>query len=247
MDKALAKAVLRAAGLPVLDDVTLTAAQYDADPDAALDALEREIGCPMVVKPVNLGSSVGISKASGRDELRLGLETAFRYAERVLCERAVSPLREINCAVLGDALAEVRPSVCEEPAGQDEILSFADKYSSGGKKSGMASLKRRIPADIPAELTERIQAAAVRAFQALGCSGVARVDFLLEGGDFYVNEVNTIPGSLAFYLWEAGGVPFPKLCEELLALAFARKRRRDALTSSFDSNILAAQKFMGKK
>lgn len=247
MDKAVAKHLLRAHGLPVLPDMALDASAYDVSPEDALSHIEKTVGLPCIVKPVNLGSSVGISKADNLDNLRGALDTAFRYAPRVLVERAVSPLREINCAVLGNR-DEARASVCEEPAGQDEILSYQDKYQSGGgKKGGMESLKRRIPAEIPEETSKNIQQTAIKAFQTLGCSGVVRIDFLLEGDTYFINELNTIPGSLAFYLWEATGLPFPKLCDELIRLAFARKRQKDALTFTFATNILNSQSWSGLK
>ncbi|MCL2031354.1 MAG: D-alanine--D-alanine ligase, partial [Oscillospiraceae bacterium] len=166
---------------------------------------------------------------------------------RALAEPAVEPLREINTAVLGDAGCGISPraSVCEEPVGQDEILSYADKYQSGVKNAGMSGARRVIPADIPPELTERIQSLAVSAFRALGCAGTARVDFLLEArtGTPYINELNTLPGSMAFYLWEKSGLPFAKLLDELVSLAFARHRARAALTFTQNTNLLASANF----
>ena len=172
----------------------------------------------------------------------------------MLVEKAVTPLREINCAVLGDA-EDARPSVCEEPINSDEILSYRDKYLSGGKGSksgksgGMSDLKRRCPADIPDELTQQVQTLAVKTFRTLGCSGVARIDFLNnpETGELWVNEINTLPGSLSFYLWEAAGVPFDELLDTMLQQAFKRHRERAALSFSYDTNILSAVSFGGTK
>ncbi|MCL2884228.1 MAG: D-alanine--D-alanine ligase [Oscillospiraceae bacterium] len=270
MDKAHMKAVLKQAGLPVLDAVTLTAHAFAADPDAAVAAVEEKMSYPVIVKPANLGSSVGIGKAADRAALLQKLDAAFSFALRALVERAVEPLREFNCAVLGDADG-AKASVCEEPMGNDEILSYQDKYLSGGQKdgagtggdaggakaagtgadmsSGMAALSRKCPADISAEMTAQIQALAVRAFQALGCMGVARVDFLWEEstGSLFVNELNTIPGSLAFYLWEAAGLPFAKLLDEMIGLAFKRARTREALTFTYESNILSNAGGAGSK
>ena len=179
---------------------------------------------------------------------------AASFSPRILVERAVEHLREINCAVLGD-YESARPSACEEPAGADEILSYRDKYLSGGKgkaggdKGGMSSLKRRCPAEIPDEMTAEVQRLAVATFQALGCSGVARVDFLndKETGGLWVNEINTIPGSLAFYLWEAAGTSFTALLDEMLSLAFKRAREREALTFTYESNILSGVSLGGSK
>ena len=171
----------------------------------------------------------------------------------MLAERAVPHLREINCAVLGDR-DEAIPSACEVPAGSDEILSFRDKYLSGGSKksgasAGMSSLKRRCPAEIGDELTEKVQTLAVQTFKTLGCTGVARIDFLnnTETGELWVNEINTIPGSLAFYLWEAAGVSFAELMDRLVELAFKRQREREALSFDFSSNILSAVNLGGSK
>ena len=154
-------------------------------------------------------------------------------------------LREINCAVLGDA-DDAITSVCEEPIAAADILDFDQKYI-GGKSKGMATLKRRCPAELPDGMTEKVQALAMETFKALGCCGVSRVDVLTatETGEVWVNEINTIPGSLAFYLWEAAGISFSELMDRLVALAFKRQRERQALTFSFKSNILAG--FGGSK
>ena len=254
MDKYLMKSALKDAGVPVLPALQFGGKDYAADPDAVLDTIEKEIGYPVIVKPVNLGSSVGISRADNRDKLLAAMDTAFEFSARALVERAVNNLREINCAVLGDPDG-ARASVCEEPVNSDEILSYRDKYLSGGKggkggkSSGMSGLKRRCPADIPDEMTATVQELAVKTFLALGCSGVSRIDFLNDTvtGELWVNEINTIPGSLAFYLWEAAGLPFDKLLDEMIALAFKRERDRNALSFNYDTNILSAVSLGGAK
>ena len=248
MDKAVMKDVLKRAGVPVLDAYTFMGTDYIADSEAVIAHIEETIGYPVIVKPVNLGSSVGISKADDRDALVRALDTAIGYSPRVLAERAVGNLREINCAVLGDS-DEAIASVCEEPLNATDILTCEDKYMSGGKSgskggaksAGMADLKRRCPAELPDGMTERVQEMAVATFKALGCLGVSRIDFLndKETGELWVNEINTIPGSLAFYLWEAAGIPFAELLDRMIALAFKRQRQRDALTFSFETNLLA--------
>ncbi len=256
MDKYLMKAVLRQAGLPVLDAIELDAKTYAEDAEAMMDRVEQAVGYPMIVKPVNLGSSVGISKAGDRRKLRASLDLAFDFSPLVLVEKAVEPLREINCAVLGDR-DEAIASACEEPFGNDEILSFGDKYLSGGKgakgaksgaaksvgakSGGMSSLKRRCPAEISDEMTASVQKLAVKTFQTLGCMGVSRIDFLMNADteELWINEINTIPGSLAFYLWEETGIGFSQLLDRMIALAFKRQRTKDALTFTYDTNILA--------
>ncbi len=251
MDKYLMKAALRQAGLPVLDAVVLGAREYLLDPSAGCARVEGAMAYPVIVKPVNLGSSVGISYAADREALEAAMDTAFGFASRVLVEPAVQNLREINCAVLGDA-DEAKASVCEEPVSSHEILDFSDKYlnnADSAKSAGMSSLKRRLPAELPEGMTERVQELAVRTFQALGCGGVARVDFLnnRETGELWINEINTIPGSLAFYLWEAAGLPFARMLDKLIELAFKRKRERDALTFTYETNILDGVSLGGAK
>lgn len=252
MDKFAMKSVLRDAGVPVLDAMAFSGKAYAQSSEKILNRLEENIGYPMIVKPVNLGSSVGIARADNREKLAAALDDAFGYATRVLVEQAITPLREINCSVLGD-VDGARPSVCEEPVNSDEILSYRDKYLSGGSKSGksggMSDLKRRCPADIPDELTEKVQALAVKTFRTLGCCGVSRIDFLNnpETGELWVNEINTTPGSLSFYLWEATDLPFDKLLDEMIALAFKRQRNREALQFDYDTNILSSVSLGGAK
>lgn len=245
MDKYVMKAVLREAGVPVLPAKLYRAKLYALEPETVIADIEERFGYPVIVKPVNLGSSIGISKATDKKTLTAALDTATGFADRVLVERAVEHLREINCAVLGDA-DDAITSVCEEPIAAADILDFDQKYI-GGKSKGMATLKRRCPAELPDGMTEKVQALAMETFKALGCCGVSRVDFLndTETGEVWVNEINTIPGSLAFYLWEAAGISFSELMDRLVALAFKRQRERQALTFSFKSNILAG--FGGSK
>ena len=248
MDKGRMKSVLREAGVPVLPAIEVTGQEYAAAPEAVLDRVEKELGYPVVVKPVNLGSSVGISKANDREALERSLDLAAQFSARILIEHAVPNLREINCSVLGD-MYEAEASVCEEPLNATDILSYQDKYmsggskggSKGGKSGGMSDLKRRCPADIPDEMTKQVQEYAVATFKALGCLGVSRIDFLndKETGELWVNEINTIPGSLSFYLWEAAGVSFAELLDRMIALAFKRERERQALTFSYETNLLA--------
>ncbi len=265
MDKYVMKTVLKDNGIPVLDCLCFNAKEYDKGNEAVVDAIEKRIGYPVIVKPVNLGSSIGISKADHREKLFDSLDMAFCYADKVLVERAVQNLKEINCSVCGD-YEHAEPSECEEPVNSDEILSFSDKYLSsgnsggakGGKlgakssgklggakgsgsgKSGMASLKRKIPAEITPEQKKQIQKYAVDAFKCLGCSGVSRIDFMMDtkSGEIFLNEINTIPGSLSFYLWDPVGVPYTKLLDRMISLALKREREQEGITYAFESNVL---------
>jgi D-alanine-D-alanine ligase len=256
MDKYTMKIMLREAGIPVLDGLRFSQSD-NTDRGRMIAEIESKFPYPVIVKPVNLGSSVGIGKAEDKTALISALDTAFTFAERVLVEPAVQNLREINCAVLGDAY-DAKPSECEEPIAADVILSYADKYLSNGKSGknsnnsgskGMASLSRKIPPDIGIELKKHIQDIAVKAFCFLDCNGVARIDFLMDGktNEVWLNEINTIPGSLSFYLWEAAGKPYPVLLDELIKLALARKQREDEITYSFDTNILSTATAFGSK
>lgn len=247
MDKLFTKAILREAGIPVVEGFGCTSVQWADDSNGTLAHAEELLGYPMIVKPANLGSSVGIKKAGDRDELSAAIEYALQFSGKLLIERAIINLREINCSVLGDA-EKAEASVCEEPVSSDEILSYQDKYLSGGTSKGMSSLKRRLPADIPPEKAAEIQRYSKRAFAALGCSGVVRIDFILDDeGNVYLNELNTIPGSLAFYLWKASGLSYPQLLDRLISLAFKRQREEHRLKYSYETNILSGKFSFGAK
>ena len=248
MDKAIFKSVLRTAGIPVLDCIRFSANDYSEYSKNILQRIDTAIGFPLIVKPVNLGSSIGISKVNTKDDLNSAIETAFMYSDSVLVERAVQNLREINCSVLVEK-HDCTASPCEEPFGNDEILSYEDKYTNSSKTKGMASLKRRIPADIPDAVTESIREFACRTFKAIGAHGVVRIDFLMDdqSKEIFVNEINTIPGSLAFYLWEAAGMKYTEMLDKLVSLAFSRQRKRENLRFEIDTNILSQCGSFGAK
>ena len=250
MDKYLTKVVLKESGIPVLPAKVYTLSDY-AELEELLSDVENVFGYPVIIKPVNLGSSVGISVAKNRVELTKSVDDAFCYATKVLVEHAITELREINCSVLGDE-NEAYASECEEPLHTKDILSYEDKYVSNAKGSGskgMASVSRKIPAELSAEQREEVRQMAVKAFQSLGCNGVARIDFMIDEatGALYFNEINTIPGSLSFYLWEPIGVPYKELLDRMIQLAVKRARTEKNLTFTFDTNILNQSSFSGAK
>ena len=230
MDKAVFKEVLKSAGLPVLGCVTFRSREYMTDQEAVTAEITEKIGFPLIIKPVNLGSSVGITKVNSADELDSAITLAASFTDRILAEHAITNLREINCSVLGD-----------------EILSYEDKYMSGSKggSKGMASLGRKIPADLPEEKSEEIRKLACDVFKAINASGVVRIDFMIDcdTNKVYANEINTIPGSLAFYLWEATGLKYTDMIDRLAEVAFRRQRERDNLTFTIDTNILSGVSF----
>ena len=250
MDKYITKMILKEAGVPVLDAKIFTLSDYE-DMELLADRIEKDIGYPVIIKPVNLGSSVGISVAGDRVELFNSIDDAFRYASKILAEHAITNLREINCSVLGDE-NEAEASECEEPLHTKDILSYEDKYVNNAKGSGskgMASVSRKIPAEISEDLREQIRSTAVKSFKALGCNGVSRIDFMIDEdtGKLYFNEINTIPGSLAFYLWEPLGVPYSELLDRMIKLAMKRVRTESGLTFTFDTNILNSASLGGSK
>ena len=249
MDKIMMRRVLKEAKIPSLDYIAFYATDYIKEEEKYIRKVEEELRYPVIVKAGNLGSSVGIKKAKNTDSLREAIEYAMQFSDRIMIENAIVNLKEVNCSVMGDT-SNATPSECEEPVGAGEILSYQDKYVSGGKtksqevaggSKGMATLKRKLPAEISDEMKKQIQELAVETFKVLGCNGVSRIDFLVDNdtNDVYVNEINTIPGALSYYLWEATGKTFEQEIDELVELALKRKREREKLVFSYDQNILA--------
>ncbi len=241
MDKITMKMILQACDVPVVDYVWFTDKQWFAQKDALIAKIEKELGYPVIVKPANLGSSVGIGRAKDRTQLIDRINDAERYSTRIIVEHMIENLHEVNCSVLGDC-DDYKTSVCEEPIKSGEILSYEDKYMGGTKGAkGMQASQKRIPADLPVEVSDRIRFLAGETFRVLSCHGVSRVDVIIDAdnGNIYVNEINTIPGSLSFYLWEATGLPFDKLMDTLVKLALKRKREQSKKTISYDQNIFA--------
>lgn len=241
MDKITMKMILRSEGIPVVNYVWFTDNEWNAGKDAVIEKVENKLGYPVIVKPANLGSSVGIGTAADRTELIARINNAEKFSQRIIVEHMVEQLQEINCSVLGDADDHIS-SVCEEPIKSGKFLSYEDKYMGGTKTNrGMQASEKRIPADLPAETTERIRKMAADTFRVLSCHGVSRIDVMIDRKDnsIYVNEINTIPGSLSFYLWEASGISFAQLMDKLVALALKRKRATERKTFTYDQNIFA--------
>lgn len=240
MDKIIMKMVLRESGIPIVDYVWFYSKDWLKN-KAEISAKMNKLGFPVIVKPANLGSSVGISKAANEDELEDAISLASCFSNRIVIEQMVVNLREINCSVLGD-YENAETSVCEEPVKQGDFLTYQDKYvnnSKGGGSKGMTSTKRIIPAPISDEMTKAIQEYALQTFRVLGSAGVSRIDFMIDDNtkNIYVNEINTIPGSLSFYLWEATNKTFQELVSKLIDLALKAHREKNNLTLTYDSNI----------
>jgi len=245
MDKIAMKQILRGAGFPVLDFVWFTREQLKKERQAVIERVEKEIKYPAFIKPAALGSSIGVSRAKNREELERALDVAASYDRRILVEVGVVHPVEINCAAVGYG-EDVRASVCEMPvpSSNDTFLDFWQKYlrnasTKGEDSRGMKSLSRVVPAPIGDELTGRIQAMTRDIFKLLDCCGTVRVDFILDQNDMlFVNEPNTIPGSLAFYLWKASGLDFPKLIEKMVEDALRAHADKNSSVFAYDSSIL---------
>lgn len=239
MDKIMTKAILKAHTIPSVDYVWCTRREWETTPDSVIQQVTDQLGLPVFVKPANLGSSIGISKATTTAQLHTSIEIASTYDSRILIEAAVEQAMEINCAIMGndDPIA----SVCEQPVSWNEFLNFDDKYMHGGV-AGMKGADRRIPAPISEELTTTIQQMGIRAFRAMNCRGLARVDFLIDPATntVYLNEFNTTPGSFSFYLWSASGMTATQVMDKLIALALETHAEKQRTTFAFRSSLLSS-------
>ena len=248
MDKIMMKQFFRGAGdLPVLPDCWFTRSMWEKDREAVLDEAEK-LGYPVFVKPANLGSSIGVSRADDREGLIDSLELAFDYDRRVLVEKGLDKPIELNCSVLGYD-DEVEASPIEMPISAEKFLDFKEKYLASGGSKGMASLHRILPAPIPDELKDRIQELSRRIFRMLDCKGVVRIDYMWDrnSDNIYITEINTIPGSLAFYLWENAGVKYTRLIDRLVDCARKAHEDKNLRNYAFTSDILRSVSLGGAK
>lgn len=249
MDKVFMKQIFIANEIPVLDYCFFWRSEWREMQGEVLDKIE-ELPYPLFVKPANLGSSIGISKANDRKELVEAIEVACHYDRKILIERAAQDPREINVSVMGYE-GDLQVSACEEPLGWKELLSFEDKYiktDKAGKNQGTKSTEqiRNVPAPLDASLQEQVEMEAMRAFKAIDAAGTARIDFLVEEGKVYVNEINTLPGSIGFYLWEPKGVPFKELITKLIDLGVKVQEQKKENTYFYDSKLLQRTQY-GRK
>lgn len=230
-DKITTKAVLRQHQIPVVDDISFSRAEWLDDPDTIIERIISALGYPVFIKPATTGSSIGIGRADNEQLLRASIDVAAHFDRRILVERAVSDHIEINCAVMGNG-NNIRPSVLEQPVSWDEYLTYEEKYLRGSE--GMKSAERIIPAPISDNLTQRIQDLAVEAFKVIDGYGTARIDFFVQPDEetVYLGEINTMPGSLAFYLWQESGISMSELVHQLVELA--REAHADKRRNSYD-------------
>lgn len=248
-DKIVMKQVFSAMNLPIVDYVWFFDTEYAESKDEIVKSVDK-LGYPVIVKPATLGSSVGITFVKNSIDLNKAIEDAIRYDEKVLIEKAVENLIEVNCSVLGNYSFQ-ETSVIEEVLPTEELLSYQDKYIGGSKgkaSKGMASASRIIPARIDQNTEKKIRNLATSTFRALNLSGVCRIDFLInkETKEVYINEPNTIPGSLSFYLWDPAGKKYSELLEDMITIAIKDYKNRSKKIYSFDTNILSGY-VMGSK
>ena len=243
MDKITMKRLFRGCGLPVLPDTWAERGEWERDRDAVIARAEQEVGYPMFVKPANLGSSIGISRADDREGLIRAMDIAVSYDRRVLIEKGVTEIAEVNCSAMGYG-DEVRVSETEMPIRWDdgELLDFSQKYLRGQGGKGMSSLKRQIPAPVGEDKLEEIKRLTARVFREMDCRGVVRIDYIIDKAEdkLYLGEINIIPGSLAFYLWEPVGVSFRQLIDAMVADAYKAWTDKNKSVFSYNSNILSA-------
>ena len=246
MDKAVSKKIARSIDVPVLPDVWILSSSWKINKNKVLKSIKSKLRFPVFVKPARLGSSIGITKAHNLKELKEALDVAVFYDTKVVVEESLEGAKEVNISVLGNNPYEL--SGCEMPVFSGETLSFEDKYITEGKTSkGMASAKRLIPAPIKNSTKRKIGNYAKRFFAEIGGQGIVRVDFLVSKDEqkIYFNEINTMPGSVAFYLWKEKKISFDKLVDKLIELAIERSEEKKSLITIFKSNILAG--FSGTK
>ena len=247
MDKIMMKQFFHGAGLPVLPGIGVTRTGYLREPEKTKLQIETELGYPVFVKPANLGSSIGVSRADNRESLEESLSLAFEYDRRVLIEKGLNKPIELNCSVLGyDEDAEASP--IEMPVNQDDFLDFRDKYLASGGSKGMASLHRVLPAPIEDDLSDEIREMSRKIFRMLDCKGVVRIDYMFDtdSGKLYITEINTIPGSLAFYLWENAGVPYRELIDRMICYAEKAYEDKNNANYAYTSDILKGASFGAK-
>ena len=250
MDKIMMKQFFRGAGLPVLPGTWCTRSRFEREREQVLDDVEQQLGYPVFVKPANLGSSIGVSRADDREGLLDSLELAFDYDRRVLVEKGLDHPIELNCSVLGyDDEVEASPIEMPTSALTQDFLDFRKKYLEGGSSKGMASLNRVLPAPIPEEMRDAIQHMSCDIFRMLDCKGVVRIDFMYDraSDQTYITEINTIPGSLAFYLWENKGVKYAELIDRMVACARRAHEDKNLRNYAFTSDILKNVQLGGGK
>ncbi len=251
-DKAFMKDVWASANLPIKNYTWFYDFDYRQDPDAIVKKISK-LKYPVIVKPATTGSSVGISVCDKEEKIREAIDEAVQYDTKIVVEEVVEDLKEVNIAVMGN-YEHQKVSEIEEVLSGNKFLTFTDKYIGNGKgkmkgkmsgpvkgaSKGMASTNRKLPAELDDETRKEVERVATEAFKVLGSSGNSRIDFLIDRKDnkVYLNEINSIPGSLAFYLWDAKDINFTKVLDDMINIGIKDYKKRVSKTHSFESNIL---------
>lgn len=245
-DKVVMKQIFESAKLPIVDYTWFFDTDYSNNKNEIISNINK-LGYPVIVKPATLGSSVGITYVKEEADLSKAIEEAIKYDVKIIVEKAVQNLVEVNCSVLGNYSYQ-ETGVIEEVTSDEDFLTYADKYTGSkkgklktGASKGMASASRIIPARIDKKLEEEVKSISMKAFKTLNLSGVCRIDYLIDkkSRKLYINEPNTIPGSLSFYLWEPVGKKYSELLDEMIILAIKDYKDRSKKVYSFDTNILS--------
>lgn len=241
MDKVAQKIIFNKENINVVPFEYFWVCNWKNDKKIILEKIEK-IKYPFCVKPANLGSSVGISIAKNRKELIYAIEVASKFDRKIIVERALLDMKEINCSVAGFE-NNLLVSVCEQPIKMDKILSYEDKYMGNKKTKGMKSLNRLIPAPISESLRKEVQECSLKAFRSIGGSGVSRIDFMYDNKNkkLFLNEINTLPGSLAFYLWEKSGLSYSKLLDNLVYWGLEKYKLKNDTLFVYESNIFGKE------
>lgn len=242
-DKVIQKMVFKENGINIVPYTYFYENEYLNNEEEIISKI-NELSFPVIVKPARLGSSVGINIATDEVSLKEAINESLKYDEKIIVEKVIENLKELNCSVLGDKDL-YKPSLIEEVSAKENILSYEDKYISGGKSKGMASASRKIPADISKRLTKEIENMSVKACKALNTSGIVRIDYLYDTKNekVYLNEINIIPGSLSFYLWK--DTKYKDLLASIIELGIKKYKNKSRKQTSFETNVL--QNFNGTK
>lgn len=238
MDKVLTKMIYKANSIPTVDFVYFSLNEWRINKKNVIQQV-KSLNWPVIIKPARLGSSIGISKAKNQKELEFAIEVALHYDEKVIVEKMIENLVDVTCCVIGND--NPIPSLIQESVFGSAFFSYEDKYlKGGGAQTGNATQSIIIPARLDKKTTKEIQDAAVKAYQVLGCSGIARVDFLYDKKtkNWFANEVNTLPGTLYHHLWKKSGIEFEDLLKKLIGYAEEKYQKKKQITYTFNSSIL---------
>lgn len=238
-DKVVIKQILESSNLPVVPYEWFYDYEYLNNKEQVLEKI-KTLSYPVIVKPATLGSSVGISIAHSEDEIENAINEAIKYDLKIIVEKLISNLTEVNCSVLGN-YEHSETSILEEVLGEDDFLTYNDKYLTKGKSKGMASTNRILPARLDKKVEDEVIHLSKEVFKALNLSGLCRIDYLINKLEkkVYINEPNTIPGSLSFYLWEPAGKKYSELLDDMISIAIKEFKQSKTKIRSFETNILS--------